>query len=63
MTQRTPDGRAPCPVCDSMRFLIGWDGQTLRPCPKCMETVRLNDPPKDAKADREQWQARQKVTR
>ena len=63
MTQRTPDGRAPCPVCDSMRFLVAFDGYTLRPCPKCMETIRLNDPPKDPKADREQWQARQGGTR
>lgn len=58
MTQRTPDGRAPCAVCDSMRFLVGKDGQTLRPCPACMETVRLNDD-KPKAPEREHWQTKE----
>lgn len=58
MTQRTPDGRAPCPVCDSMRFLVGKDGQSLRPCPACMETVRLNDDKPQA-PEREHWQTKE----
>jgi len=58
MTQRTPDGRAPCPVCDSMRFLVGKDGQSLRPCPACMETVRLNDD-KPKAPEHEHWQTKE----
>lgn len=57
MTERTPDGRAPCPVCDSMRFLVGKDGQSLRPCPACMEKIRLNDD--TAKPAREHWQTKE----
>lgn len=55
MTQRTPDVRAPCPVCDSMRFLVGKDGQTLRPCPACMQTIKLNED----KPEREHWQTKE----
>ena len=58
MTQRTPDGRAPCPVCDSMRWLVGKDGQSLRPCPACMQTIKLNeDKPKTP--EREHWQTKE----
>ena len=59
MTQRTPDGRAPCAMCDSMRFLVGKDGQSLRPCPACMESIRLNETPKSDKPEREHWQTKE----
>ena len=55
MTQRTPDGRPPCAVCDSMRFLVGKDGQTLRPCPACMQTIKLNED----KPEHEHWQTKE----
>ena len=58
MTQRTPDGRAPCLVCDSMRFLLGKDGQRLRPCPACMETIKLNED-KTKSPEREHWQTKE----
>jgi len=60
VTQRTPDGRAPCATCDSMRFLVGRDGQSLRPCPSCMQTINLNQEiPKAGKPDREHWQTKE----
>lgn len=58
MTQRTPDGRAPCSVCDSMRWLLGKDGQSLRPCPACMQTIKLNED-KTKAPEREHWQTKE----
>jgi hypothetical protein len=42
-----------------MRFLVGKDGQSLRPCPACMESIRLNDTPKSDKPEREHWQTKE----
>jgi len=41
-----------------MRFLVGKDGQSLRPCPACMETIKLNED-KTKAPEREHWQTKE----